>query len=163
MVLDTHARDERNVSNASSLDQVLRNIRQELAINAWLPRKPKGLSRISVSSGVFHSTISDATGAHLSREEPGGLVHHCLERIIRHLAEALKRIRRAGAVGLRHEAVIVVLAVLDRTDRSRRARLHERAAEEALGVAAVRDHLERHGDRAGADAPAAEGARGSGR
>lgn len=87
-------------------------------------------------------------------KHPRGLVHRLLQRLIRHLAQALQGVRRAGAARARDERVVVALPALDVADGSEGAGLHERAAEEAFGVAAVGDHVQGGGDRARALAPA---------
>ena len=49
------------------------------------------------------------------------------------------RVGGGSTARLRHKRVVVVLAVLDRADGGRQAGLHGRAAEEALGVASIRE------------------------
>ena len=69
--------------------------------------------------------------------------------------QALERVKGPRTPRILDQRIVVLLSMRDVAHWNGRSGLHERAAEEALGVPAVRDELQRDRDRTRALAPAA--------
>ena len=92
---------------------------------------------------------------YLRRENVRGSISRLLERVIRDLSQALKRVRGSGAARFCHKLVVVRLAMRDITRRDGRTGFHECPAEEAFSITPVREHVHRDGNRARTLAPSA--------